>query len=144
MNKKASIGSISHGTHRSVDLLGNFSYELKRLAKEEYAELIARAEEREQVLLSDDEEEEESDSELVNELFDALGELAPSYCYFGAHPGDGSDFGFWPDMDSVDELQKFNDLSEVPDDIEDDYVVVNDHGNVSVYGADGTLIWDCV
>lgn len=141
---KATIGSVSHGTHRNVDLLDSLSYELKRLAKEEYAKLIAEAEEREAFLLENPDDETERDSDLVHELFDALGELAPAYTYFGAHPGDGSDFGFWPDMDSVDELPKFNDLSEVPDDISEDYVVVNDHGNVSVYGADGNLIWDCV
>jgi len=144
MTKKATIGSISHGTHRAVDLLGSFSYELKRIAGEEYAKLIAQAEARENALLEDDDSEDENDSELVNELQDALNEVAPPYCYFGTHEGDGADFGFWPSMDSVDELQKFNDLSEVPEDMEDDYVVVNDHGNVSVYGANGSLIWDCV
>lgn len=29
-------------------------------------------------------------------LFDRLEDLAPEGYTFGAHPGDGSDFGFWP------------------------------------------------
>jgi hypothetical protein len=32
---------------------------------------------------------------LIAELFDALGEVAPEGCGFGAHEGDGSCFGFW-------------------------------------------------
>lgn len=29
-------------------------------------------------------------------LFDILNDVAPEGTYFGAHEGDGSDFGFWP------------------------------------------------
>lgn len=34
-------------------------------------------------------------NEIVQEIFDALNELSPEGYYFGAHPGNGSDFGFW-------------------------------------------------
>lgn len=32
---------------------------------------------------------------LLDSLFDTLDLYAPDGYYFGAHPGDGSDYGFW-------------------------------------------------
>lgn len=84
------IGSISHGTMRREDLIPTFVAELKRhQTAEQYAELIAHAE---SIVDFDD----EAAGDVLCDLFDALDEVAPEGTYFGAHPGDGSDYGFWP------------------------------------------------
>ena len=39
-------------------------------------------------------------SYLLHEtLWDAMDEIAPAGYYFGAHPGDGSDYGYWKVLD---------------------------------------------
>jgi len=32
---------------------------------------------------------------LNEDIWDAMNDITPDGCYFGAHPGDGSDYGFW-------------------------------------------------
>ena len=87
--------------------------------------------------LEDYETEEASD--LLDELFRVMGEFAPPYCTFGASEGDGADFGFWTDRDAVkqaiqdDEMRAFNDLADVPEGHNEAFVVVNDHGNMTLY-----------
>lgn len=43
-------------------------------------------------------ESEDADFDL-DELTNLLNDAAPAGHYFGAHPGDGADFGFWPHED---------------------------------------------
>ena len=65
--------------------------------------------------------ESEECAELLNELFDVLDEHAPEGYYFGAHPGNGSDFGFWPliepsQTDGIDTAEAFvNSVADSPE-----------------------------
>lgn len=77
---------------------------------------------------------EDADYDLES-LFDALNDYAPAYFYFGAHPGDGSDYGYWLSEHFTDDFDglRVNDLSEVPRNYFGEILLVNDHGNTSLY-----------
>ena len=127
-----SIGTVSHGTMRTEDLIPTFAEELKSLDEDrEYADLVIQAE-----AVTD--YDCEASFYLLEELFDILGNFAPPYFYFGEHPGDGSDYGFWIIEDFQQDFDglKVADLSEVPDAYEGEVLHVNDHGNTSLYVAD--------
>lgn len=149
MTHKATVGSISHGTLKIDDLLEAFGWELQHI-EGATAEHLALANEARQLahaytFADSDETEDEADraNDLVDKLTEALNELAPAYCYFSAHEGDGSDFGFWPSMEAIEELPRIQNVEgeDVPD---EDHAYVNDHGNITVYGADGTVILELV
>jgi hypothetical protein len=155
--KPASFGSVSHGTLRNVDLLDSLAKELEWQIQRngDYFSLPENREESQKLdalkfdalelsaaLEDGTKEDGETASEMVNTLSDTLGQFAPPYGYFGSHVGDGSDFGFWPDFDSVEELEKFE---EKPEELPgDDFVVVNERGNMTLYAADGVEIWAIV
>jgi hypothetical protein len=100
---------------------------------------------------------EAADTDLET-LYDMLNEYAAPYCYFGSHPGDSADYGWWlsEDWDSefIDATHngapalrkpfpgepadrgvslRVNDLAEVPAWFRGEVAVVNDHGNVTLY-----------
>ncbi len=153
--KTATIGSISSGTLKSEDLLSAFISELEWQVsrngdyfskpenfseRDRLANLIGEA----QDAWSDDGETLSEDGEqFIEEISDVLGEFAPPYCYFGAHYGDGADFGFWPSFDSIEELPTVED-SDGAIALGEDCKAVNDHGNVTVYGADGSVLLELV
>jgi hypothetical protein len=101
--RKATPGTVSQGTLRTEDLLDAFASELEhnvqrnaeawcsdngRIARHRYMRLVGAARECDPL-------EDETAADLVSELIDAIGEFAPAGHYFGAHPGDGADFGYW-------------------------------------------------
>ena len=113
-------GTIIHGTLRSQDLVPALLDALSQINRESYDRIIASIDHAGQwtpsiigaacnaggympgLDLCDDHpwwESEECAYILNEDLFNALNECAPYGHYFGAHPGDGSDFGFWPDQD---------------------------------------------
>lgn len=128
---KAQFGSISSGTMRPEDLIPDFVYELRQLCGDDADHLKLCAEAN---AIEDFEIEADIADEVLSDLFDALDSYAPAYGYFGAHPGDGADYGFWLSevaMEDFDGL-KVNDLSEIPDDYVGEVMVINDHGNVTL------------
>jgi hypothetical protein len=135
-----SFGSISCGTMLPEDLIPAFEYELN-LCNTDHPLL-------KEIDKLEDYKSEEAD-EILQELFDALNEYAPAYGYFGSHPGDGADYGFWlsetieEDFDGL----KVDDTSEVPSDYSGEVLHVNDHGNCTLYVADHgklTEVWAVV
>jgi hypothetical protein len=88
-------GTVSSGTMRDQDLIPRFLDVLDEHAP-------AKAEELRDLYPITLENLDEHDSEtmarsmLVHDLFEALNEIAPEDHYFGAHEGDGADYGFWP------------------------------------------------
>ena len=149
----ASLGSVSSGTHRSEDLLPAFADALDALLRKqprsfkrrEYRTLIrqARAALRRLEAELDSNEYGVNADDHVNDLQDALGEFTPPYCYFGTHPGDGADFGFWTNDDAIRDAQADDVpvvldarnalLRECPAKHRGEWFHVNDHGNVTLY-----------
>ena len=90
-------GSVSHGTMRTEDLVPCFCDTLEIVAgdtlsdgqKRRLREIRLRLEAQEFYHKGEDV------SEDMDWLFDTLTEVAPEGYYFGAHEGDGSDYGFW-------------------------------------------------
>jgi len=145
-NSNIRIGTLIHGTLRDEDLLEAFADELERLDAGREG-VINEA--RELLAIDADEwtEEQHLDaSYLINvTLFNALNEYAPPHVYFGAHEGDGSDFGFWPTRDDWDNCSgHWVSKNEFIDHDCLIYVEINDHGNITVSELRGKEIWSAV
>lgn len=148
-NYSKNIGSVSCATMREEDLIPAFVYELESqrpLKREHRRKLreIKRRMEQDGYYQSED-----AGWDLNEFLFDALNEYCLPYFYFGSHPGDGADYGYWLSEGFEDEFDglKVDDLSEVPTGYTGEVLLVNDHGNMSLYAYSrgrGREIWGIV
>jgi hypothetical protein len=151
VSRKVQLGSVISGTMRAEDLIPAFLDTLREIDPE-----AAHKIEREDAAW---EEDYEAACWMMESLTDALEGHSPPFCYFGAHPGDGSDYGFWIDWESLDEACTDGPLAgdctvyridagepwptRLTGDTE--YILeVNDHGNATLYTREGEEIWSVV
>lgn len=89
------IGSVSSGTMRVESLVHRFLDVLADEGVEITDELPA--------WIDGEFADQDEASDYLGMLFDELNHIAPPFVYFGSHEGDGSDYGFWLDRDSMNE-----------------------------------------
>jgi hypothetical protein len=79
---------------RTQDLLRAFAAELDRIT-DDYPNTVEDAYTHADAIDEEEESAEDDAAETLVAMFDALESFAPDGCYFGAHPGDGADYGYW-------------------------------------------------
>lgn len=96
--------SISHGTMRPHDVSTAILDFLKQNHPDVYEE-FANAHPNMINALGDEQNQywgsEECNYDLNDDLWDKMNNVAPEGEYFGSHPGDGSDYGFWKNVDEA-------------------------------------------
>lgn len=153
------IGEISHATLREQDLIPSFLWEIEhiKLSRNERKAVHAI---RSRVNAAEDDDSDywtsddaSYDMETLTNIMDAH---TPDYAYFGTLEGDGSCFGVWPNIDSLEEASQFEDDGVIkinagdsfPKDRKFNYVMsVTDHGNVTLYRRSGNRwieVWSVV
>lgn len=143
------IGSVSTATMREEDLIPTFCYELRNMphVSRDHKRMVRQIEARTQTEGYYQSEECMWDLES---LFGSLNAYAGPFLYFGSHPGDGADYGFWlsESWDEDGDVLKVSDLSEVEPVYVGFVAVINDHGNITLYKRSRNhrcyLLWDMV
>lgn len=141
-HKHMNMGSVISGTMRPEDLIPAFLAELENQTptKREHQKLVREI--TRQIDSPDSEDEPsyyESDGALwdLESLLEALQDYCLPYFYFGAHQGDGADYGYWLSEsweDSIpDGALKVSDTSEIPRGYTGEVFLVNDHGNLTLF-----------
>lgn len=96
-------GSISHGTMNPEDLIPRFMSHLFRQDPKRarqiwktYPNLLQALCDKNAGIKTDWWQSEEASQILNDDLFDEMDLYSPEGHHFGSHPGDGSDYGYWP------------------------------------------------
>lgn len=96
--KKLPAGSlVDYASYRPQDLIPAFMDLLYSVDAPEYDQMIVNRAVPAYALEDDSADwwDSESAQFLLDQLFEDLNYYAPNGTYFGAHPGNGSDFGCW-------------------------------------------------
>lgn len=95
--------SVSHGTLRNQDLIPAFLEAVSHLAPAVYEQMTMGIFPAVPQYAQEDDDSDwwytETAYWVLEQLDDVLNDHAPDGYYFGAHEGDGSDFGFWRMID---------------------------------------------
>lgn len=86
------IGSVSEGTLKAEDLVPILLEEI-RVDRPDIADYIEH-DVKENIISYED---------ALSELITELNMVIPPYCYFGTHPSDGANFGYWIETSSIEE-----------------------------------------
>lgn len=132
------IGSISSGTIRQEDLIPCFIAEIESHRPMKRSHRTRVCEIKRDLDKKNYYETEQADYDLES-LFDILNELSLPYFYFGAHPGDGSDYGWWLQDDWQQQAEDDGAITKEVYESEGKasgytglVVDISDHGNVSL------------
>lgn len=136
------LGTISAGTMKTEDLVPACMGVLKELSPREWLRIRNDSDNAKWF----DDGDLEVGGYILDDLFDKLGEYSPPYFYFGAHPDDGADYGWWFDSDQMDaavhegEVVKVNAGDPVPKGKHAFVLEVSDHGNITLIRR-GKVVW---
>jgi hypothetical protein len=147
------LGSVSSGTLRTEDLLPVFAYTLADLARSPVSNILVFKSEHMAEIWQDaidtidqdtHPDAEDSGPEQLAALIDAIQEYCPPFVFFGALPGDGADFGFWPDWDALDKPRPWWDSHRTIQVQQDQKVLIQfdlGRSNVTVMDMDRNVLW---
>jgi hypothetical protein len=149
------LGTVSHATMRPQDLIPAFIAKIEELKGHipgdlecgthlEYTNLPNYDQ---LAVIDDDDDYWESDAASydLESLFETLNELAPKFVAFGSHEGDGSDYGFWVQVDAIAEAYEAADpdtLNETQDFIAREYTLADESVIVLHFVDDDITLMD--
>ena len=142
--KPFQLGTVISGTLRPEDLLPAFVHIIDSLGGDSSLPWFTHQEFQ---------NGERSYLDCVMEAHKAvLNQLCPPFVYFGTHPNDPSDFGFWPDWDALqatisDACTQNGAITFLTAGVwefahDDSIVQVYGPSNVRLYDLDRNLIWE--
>lgn len=140
-NKYIPLGTIVHNTLQEEDLIPEFLAAIAAVDPVQAAEIKRNY--RQEIRTSDPEF-------CWETLLDAVNKHVPPFTYFGAHKGNSSDFGVWPNEEQIEETaqDKPDELAVVPEGSPlsrgSKYIAIARHDGVYIAlldGATGEEIW---